>query len=74
MRRARWLLAISATLVLAPSVAWAYLDPGTGSYFLQTAAAVLFGGLLAIKLFWKQIKGLFRRGRGEKTKGLSGEG
>ena len=34
----------------------AYLDPGTGSYFIQMAIAVFVGGLFALKLFWSKIK------------------
>ncbi len=45
--------------VLFPQKAHAYLDPGTGSYVLQIAAAVLFGGLFAIKAFWGKITGFF---------------
>ena len=39
-----------------PGKAYAYLDPGTGSYFLQLIIAALLGGLFAIKLFWGKIK------------------
>jgi len=48
---------------------YAYLDPGTGSYFLQLAIAALLGGLYAVKLFWKKIKAFFKNifSRGEKT-------
>lgn len=36
--------------------AYAYLDPGTGSYIFQLAIAVLIGGSFAIKLYWRKIK------------------
>ena len=39
-----------------PSIVYAYLDPGTGSYFLQLIAAAFLGGLFAIKLYWKKFK------------------
>lgn len=57
-----------ALLVLTfPKNAHAYLDPGTGSYVLQVLAAVLFGGLFAIKAFWSHIKAFFSTflGRGK---------
>lgn len=38
---------------------YAYLDPGTGSYFFQLIIAALLGGLFAIKLFWNSIKAFF---------------
>jgi len=39
---------------------YAYLDPGTGSFILQLIIAGFFGGLLAIKIFWKKIKIFFK--------------
>ena len=38
------------------SPAYAYLDPGTGSYFLQIIIATLLGAMYAIKQFWYKIK------------------
>jgi len=35
--------------------AYAYLDPGTGSYIFQMIIAVAIGGLFAIKLCWAKI-------------------
>ncbi len=35
--------------------AYAYLDPGSGSYIFQIIIAGIIGGLFAIKLFWKRI-------------------
>lgn len=37
----------------------AYLDPGTGSYIFQLIIAALFGVLLSIRIFWKNIKASF---------------
>jgi len=37
----------------------AYLDPGTGSYFLQLIIAGFLGSLFAIKFQWKKIKTFF---------------
>ena len=39
-----------------PAYAYAYLDPGTGSYFLQIIIATLLGAMYAIKHFWYKIK------------------
>ncbi len=50
---------LSAILFFAfPREAYAYLDPGTGSYIFQLAIAVLVGGSFAIKLYWRKIKTL----------------
>jgi len=50
-----------------PHPAYAYLDPGTGSFILQMLIATLLGILLAVRLFWAKIKiflgNLFSRGR-----------
>lgn len=42
-----------------------YLDPGTGSYLVQLLIASLLGAGVVIRLFWKQITGLFHRGKPE---------
>lgn len=39
--------------------AFAYLDPGTGSYILQLLVGFLFGALFMMKVFWNKIKGFF---------------
>lgn len=38
-----------------------YLDAGTGSIVLQAVIGGLLAGLVAIKLFWNQIKAFFSR-------------
>lgn len=45
--------------LIFPTKTYAYLDPGTGSFFIQTLLAFLLGGLLTIKVFWKNIKAFF---------------
>jgi hypothetical protein len=45
-------------LILTPS-AYAYLDPGTGSFIFQMLIAGLVGMSFALKLFWAQIKMFF---------------
>ena len=34
----------------------AYIDPGTGSIILQVVVVALFAAVVAIKLFWQQIR------------------
>jgi hypothetical protein len=36
--------------------AYAYLDPGTGSYLFQIMLASLVGALFAVKTYWNKIK------------------
>ncbi len=61
MRRLCWTPASVGLLVCLFSVldrpAHAYLDPGTGTYLLQLAAAALFAGLFTLKAFWARLTG-----------------
>ena len=47
---------LAALLLLSPTSAHAYLDPGTGSYVLQMIIAGLVGTAFAVKLYWLRIK------------------
>ena len=51
---------IMLTGLLIPQPAYAYLDPGTGSYILQLVLGALVGMLFAVKIFWKNITTSFR--------------
>ena len=44
-----------------PSFAYAYLDPGTGSYVFQLLIAGLAGSLFLVKIYWKRIGAFFTR-------------
>ena len=59
-----------------PSFAYAYLDPGTGSYIFQLIIAGMVGLFFAIKVYWRRIRsfstGLFSKGK--KMDGSEGEG
>ena len=49
------------SILCAPSKAYAYIDPGTGSMILQSLIAGLMGVLFTIKIYWTRIKNfLFR--------------
>jgi hypothetical protein len=39
--------------------AFAYLDPGIGSYVFQVIIATFIGVLFTIKMFWQKIKNFF---------------
>ena len=39
--------------------AFAYLDPGTGSYIFQVLVATFIGALFTIKMYWQKIKIFF---------------
>jgi hypothetical protein len=36
-----------------------YIDPGSGTYFLQAIIAAVLGGLMFFKNFWLAIKSFF---------------
>lgn len=40
---------------------FAYIDPGAGSYILQVLAAVFFGSVFALKMYWKKLTGFLAR-------------
>lgn len=48
------LLALSCCLL--PTTAYAYLDPGTGSYVFQMVIAVVLSGVVALRHYWKRLK------------------
>jgi hypothetical protein len=39
-----------------PLQAFAYLDPGAGSFILQMLIAGIMGGLFTMKLYWYKLK------------------
>ena len=53
-------VALALVCLTFPRPAYAYLDPGTGSYILQLILASLLGAAFAVKLFWKNIKAFFK--------------
>lgn len=55
------LVATTGSVLLFEGSAFAYIDPGTGSYVLQGVIAALMGGLLFLKMSWTRLKGLFRK-------------
>ena len=60
MRRLGSLILMAFFLGLtAPSVALAYLDPGSGSMLLQLVLGGLAGLAVIAKLYWHRLLGLF---------------
>lgn len=48
-------------LVLSPSIAYAYIDPGSGAMALQVLLAALAAGVIALRTYWKRIIGYFNK-------------
>jgi len=54
-------VAVFGVLVVFSAPAYAYIDPGTGSYLLQLLVAGALGASVALKIYWNQLrKGLGR--------------
>ena len=53
------LTALLAGILGCYNDAFAYLDPGTGSYLVQILIAGLVGAAFSIKIFWQRIKDFF---------------
>lgn len=54
-------LAVFAVVLGSPAQAFAYLDPGSGNVLLQLLLGGIAGALTALRLYWHQFMGLFRR-------------
>ena len=47
--------------LVVPDIAYAYLDPGIGSYIFQILMAFILAAFFSIKLFWKKIVSNFKK-------------
>lgn len=54
--------------LLFPPKAYAYLDPGTGSFIVQIAIASLVGIGFSVKMFWGNLKMFFYNLTAKKNK------
>ena len=54
--------------VLLPGIAYAYLDPGTGSIIIQSIIAFIAAGFYAVSVYWHKVKSFFKKRRNEKRK------
>ena len=59
------LVGIVGTVVMAPLPAHAYLDPGTGSMFLQLLLGGVAGLAVLLKLYWQRLLSFFGFGHQE---------
>jgi hypothetical protein len=55
-----WLLGLCMAL---PSVAWAYVDPGSGSMLLQFLLATVLGALYVLRSYFRKLRGWLMRRR-----------
>lgn len=61
-KKAVWcaLAALTVFGCFQPS-AYAYLDPGSGSYLFQILLSFILGAIFSLKIFWKKIAGFFTK-------------
>ena len=52
-----------ASLLLASSNAYAYIDPGTGSILIQGIIATIAAVAVTMRLYWYRIKAFFGLGK-----------
>jgi hypothetical protein len=48
-------------LALVPRSAFAYIDPGTGSFLFQSVVAVVIGAGFLVRTSWSRIRERFKR-------------
>lgn len=51
-----WLL-----MLITPADAWAYIDPGTGSYLFQLVIAGGLAGVYTLRRYWHSVRAWFGR-------------
>ncbi len=65
--RLRTLLYLTVIATLAsPEDAWAYIDPGAGSYLFQLAIAGGLAGVYTLRRYWDAIKSWLTRNTPDK--------
>ena len=45
--------------MIPPEKPFAYIDPGVGSIIFQLIAAIFFGAIFVVKMYWKKMNSLF---------------
>lgn len=48
-------------MLMTPSDAWAYIDPGTGSYLFQLVIAGGLAGVYTLRRYWHSVRSWFSR-------------
>lgn len=56
-----WSGILIVVMLLFPPNAFAYIDPGTGSFIIQMIIAGAMGALFTVKMYWKKISSYMKR-------------
>ena len=59
-------LSCIVTLIIFPTKAFAYLDPGTGSITLQAILGFIAATIASISIYWEKFKSLISKLFGKK--------
>ncbi len=59
-------LSCIVTLIIFPTKAFAYLDPGTGSIILQAILGFIAATVASISIYWEKFKSLISKLFGKK--------
>lgn len=51
------------TCLFLTTPAYAYIDPGTGSFLIQGLVATFFSATFAIKMYWQRVKKYFSKNK-----------
>jgi hypothetical protein len=54
-----YLFFLIAFFVFITQKAYAYLDPGSGSFIMQIIIGAILGGLVTIKIYFHKVKSFF---------------
>lgn len=54
--------AVAFLLFLTAEPAFAYVDPGSASFFVQVLIGTVLGIAFTVRLYWQKIKAYFKRG------------
>ena len=60
------ILIVALTLFSTP--AYAYIDPASGSMFIQALVLAIAGGLLTISVYWQRLKAFLGFGKRQEDK------
>ena len=56
-----WFGLLVGLWLIQPPEVYAYIDPGSGSFFLQMLVAGAMGFLFAAKVYWRKITSFVRQ-------------
>lgn len=63
-----FILFVSVILTAASAPAYAYIDPGSTTFFLQTVVGAFAAVIVVTKVYWRRAFGLLRRILGPKRR------